>query len=107
MWSFSLLTLMWTWRGGAPNASEGFGFVSAEEAGITGNPGVFSADVYPAARYRPFSAKDTRGIFWLYGGVEKADLWKFSPFSSQWAWVMGEPTYATSYPGSYRSPFSG
>ena len=96
-WEFSLTTKEWTWVGGsAPTGGCAFG--PAPPAGVYGTLGTPAAGNIPAARSGATTWVDSKGHFWLFGGVVVEaeytqgtlnDLWEFDPSTMLWTWVGG------------------
>ena len=94
----------WTWMGG--NITTG-GF------GVYGTIGTPAAENIPGGRSQPVSWVDSKGNFWLFGGLgfdSKGqvgylnDLWEFDPATNQWKWTAGSSTFPSSFgyaPGVY------
>jgi N-acetylneuraminic acid mutarotase len=89
LWRYRPSTGQWTWvsGGNGDNAS-----------GVYGTEGSASASNVPGARYSASSWIDSSGNLWLFGGYgddstgsagKLNDLWKYSPSSGQWTWVVG------------------
>ena len=89
LWEYSPESGEWTWVGGS-NA------VCSQ--GVYGTEGVAAAANVPGARTATSTWTDASGSMWLFGGggcdltdafVLYADLWRYSPSSSEWTWVSG------------------
>jgi N-acetylneuraminic acid mutarotase len=92
LWEFNPATNEWAWMGGAntPNQS-----------GVYGTLGAAAAGNVPGARSMAVSWVDSKGIFWLFGGLgydsagnlsNLNDLWMFSPSTNKWTWISGSKT---------------
>ena len=89
LWQFNLNTLQWTWISGpsTPNAPA-----------VYGQQGVAAGSNQPGGRVLPLYWRDTKGMLWMYGGVQSlftgtlADLWEFNPNDQNWTWVSGPQT---------------
>jgi hypothetical protein len=66
-----------------------------------------AAGNYPGGRQSATSWTDSKGNFWLYGGVgldsagewgDLNDLWEFNSSTNQWAWMGGNSTFTHSSP---------
>jgi len=96
LWKFNPSTSEWTWMGGS-------NVVGA--SGVYGAEGTPTAANIPGARYTSSGWTDSKGNFWLFGGlgVDSAgkaglldDLWEFNPSTNQWTWMGGNSTYPSS-----------
>lgn len=103
-WKFDVLSLQWTWMGGANTLPDNN---DSCQPGVFGTLGVEAAANVPSGRYLAAGWADTAGNFWLFGGGScdangyqaiTDDLWKYSPSTAQWTWVSGNPFYQ---PGVY------
>lgn len=81
----------WTWIHGDST--------SALSTGSYGVQGVPSATNAPPGRYHPAYWQDLQGNFWIFGGNNRADLWKYDVTTNIWTWMSG--TAATNSVGSY------
>jgi N-acetylneuraminic acid mutarotase len=108
LWMYNPSTNLWTWEGGATNPST---VAYTEVPGVYGTQGTPSTSNIPGARYNASFAVDSRGNFWLFGGVggDSAgnqaglnDLWMFNPSTGAWTWVSGSSVVlaAATNPGS-------
>ncbi len=106
LWQYDPATAEWAWMSGS-NA--------VTPVTIYGMPGVYGTLGMPAPANTPgnriesMSWTDNAGNLWLYGGLGAApdntwtdysDLWEFSPFTGQWAWMGGSNQNLT-LPGVY------
>jgi len=73
----------WTWMGGANTQNSN---------GTYGTKGIASQSNIPRAMQGAVTWTDTSGNFWLYGGDETADMWRYSPSTWGWTWVAGPGT---------------
>ena len=111
LWEFNPSLRQWTWIAGSATV----GALGAQP-GLYGTLGVPNAVNIPGGRDSAISWIDGSGNLWLFGGngadAEHAqayafaklnDLWKFSPFTTQWTWVGGSETAGSKggQPGSY------
>jgi N-acetylneuraminic acid mutarotase len=89
LWQFNIATNAWTWVSGssAVNARGDYGVL-----------GVAAASNVPGARSAATGWTDSKGNFWLFGGLGVDsngeygylnDLWEFNPTSKEWDWVGG------------------
>jgi gliding motility-associated-like protein len=87
LWKFDPNTVMWTWMGGAQNATN--------TAGNYGPVGVPGANYYPSGR--GFGANcwtDKNNNLWLYGGTNSGDdLWKYNIAANEWTLVKGSNVF--------------
>jgi len=99
--NLKLVTPEWTWMGGSDMIAP---------AAIYGTQGTGSTANIPGARYRSISCADTSGNLWLFGGFGQDkngsngrlnDLWRYSPFTGEWAWMAGSDV--AYQPGIYGS----
>lgn len=86
LWSYSLATGLWTWRGGARDL---------EPAPVFGTLFVPDAGNQPAARNDP-AAWSSDGSLWMFGGshrevpdASRGDLWRYDLALRQWVWMGG------------------
>jgi N-acetylneuraminic acid mutarotase len=90
-WEFNPSADEWAWMGGSSvaNQSEVYGTLGTPAAGNT-----------PGGRYSAASWTDNSGNLWLFGGAgydasgnsgdfDFNDLWEFSPYTDEWAWMGG------------------
>jgi N-acetylneuraminic acid mutarotase len=103
LWEFDPSTNEWTWMGGSSTLS---GTLIA--TGITGTLGTPAAGNIPAGREDAVSWTDVEGNIWLFGGDNYGscqaifnDLWKFSPATSEWAWMSGTSQDSTKMISGY------
>ena len=99
LWKFSPSTGNWTWMGGQ---------VTGGQAAAYGTLGFPAAANIPGGRSNSNAWTDSNGNFWLFGGLYAndnfSDLWEFSPFTNQWAWMGGSKTVSC---GTYGCGLSG
>jgi N-acetylneuraminic acid mutarotase len=90
LWKYSPSTQEWTWMSGADT---------------TGQPGIYGTlqtpaiENVPGSRTGAVSWTDSKGNFWLFGGVGRDststsesylnDLWEFNLSTNEWAWMSG------------------
>jgi hypothetical protein len=101
LWSFNPADSTWTWESGSN------GFLSTDQLGTPGSPGVYGtlgiADAanIPGSRFAAYTWTDPQGRFWLGGGYgfdanSKSgyldDLWMYDPGSGMWTWEGGDST---------------
>jgi N-acetylneuraminic acid mutarotase len=94
----------WTWMGGN---------ITAGGFGVYGTIGTPAAENIPGGRSQPVSWVDSKGNFWLFGGLGfdanrqtgfLNDLWQFDPSTNEWKWMAGNSTVPSSFgypPGVY------
>lgn len=94
----------WTWMGGN---------VTAGGFGVYGTIVTPAAENIPGDRSQPVSWVDSKGNFWLFGGLGfdangqtgfLNDLWQFDPSTNEWTWMGGSSTVPSSFgysPGVY------
>jgi len=93
LWEFNPSTNQWAWMGGSSTDNQ---------SGVYGTLGTPAAGNVPGGREYAVSWTDGSGNFWLFGGGDFNDLWKFNPSTDQWAWMSGSNTASTSgEPGVY------
>jgi len=95
LWKYTSVSGEWTWVGG-PNI--------ANSTGVYGTLGHAAAANVPGARQGAIAWTDANGNFWLFGGYgygatlpgygSLADLWEYSPSTSQWSWQGGSTAIA-------------
>jgi N-acetylneuraminic acid mutarotase len=89
LWQYSPSSAQWTWISGEQvvNASAVYGTLGTAVAGEV-----------PGARQAANSWIDSSGNLWLFGGVGYSstggvgnlnDLWRYTPSTSEWAWISG------------------
>lgn len=92
LWMYTTATVQWTWVSGNNTVNN---------RGVYGTKGAFAAANQPGARMGQSITADDAGNVWLFGGYGfdgagnlgyLNDLWKFNPYTSQWAWVAGSNT---------------
>jgi N-acetylneuraminic acid mutarotase len=94
LWEFNPSSSQWTWMGGSSYVNPTIGGLP----GVYGTLGVPSTGNLPGSRYKAVTWTDSRGHFWLFGGMgfdsaskesELNDLWEFDPSSKEWTWISG------------------
>lgn len=89
LWEYSPASGEWTWVGGPSTANT---------HGVYGTQGVAVVANVPGGRDGSYSWTDSKGNFWLFGGVGYDstgqfgvlnDLWEYSPASNEWTWISG------------------
>jgi len=89
LWMYAPSSGKWTWFAGSNIVGAG---------GTYGTLGVGSTGNIPGARTQVASWSDSAGNFWLMGGnandssdsgVLGNDVWKYTPSSGQWTWMLG------------------
>ena len=97
LWEFSLTTNLWAWMGGNKLAP-------GNQPGVYGTLGTPAATNIPGGRDSSVYWTDKNGNLWLFGGYgfnagsgegSLADLWEYSPFTNEWAWMVGSNTNGT------------
>ena len=109
VWEFDPTVNEWAWMAGsstlpaacATSANNGFCGWPA----VYGVLGVAAPGIGPGSRLSSTAWTDENGNFWIFGGigsvfwqsddftfVTQYDLWKFNPFTKQWAWMSGNST---------------
>ena len=110
MWMFSPSNNEWTWMGGQSAMTCPFVNDCLVHGGTLGAFGTPAPGNYPGGRTQATTWTDSKGDFWLYGGLGADstgiecylnDLWQFSPSSKEWTWLGGSP-----FCGYYLSGFS-
>src|SRR5208282_3311980 len=93
LWEFNPSTNQWAWMGGSSTDNQ---------SGVYGTLGTPATGNVPGGREYAVSWTDDSGNFWLFGGGDFNDLWKFNPSTNQWAWMSGSNTASTyGEPGVY------
>jgi len=109
LWEFNISTNEWTWIAGSDV------FVGNGPNGVYGTLGVPAPGNIPGGRTFAMTWTDSKGNFWLFGGVGAdstfddgafgylQDLWEFNPSTLEWTWMSGSTTSAANYgqPGVY------
>jgi N-acetylneuraminic acid mutarotase len=90
LWKYSPSTQEWTWMSGAN---------TTDQPGIYGTLQTPTAGNMPGSRVGALGWTDSKGNFWLFGGVGRDststsesylnDLWEFNPSTNEWAWMSG------------------
>jgi N-acetylneuraminic acid mutarotase len=92
LWLYNPSNVTWEWVSGDNTVNN---------RGVYGTKGTFAATNKPGARMGQSIAEDNSGYVWLFGGYGEDgsgnlgylnDLWKFDPYTSQWAWISGANT---------------
>jgi N-acetylneuraminic acid mutarotase len=113
LWEFNPSTREWAWMGGGSTfpANCGNGLNSGSpcyQPGAYGTLGTPAAGNFPGGRQGASSWTDDSGHLWLFGGlgydafgtfVYLNDLWEFSPFTDEWAWMGGSSTVGSNCEG--------
>lgn len=88
LWKYNPLTNEWTWM-------KGIGVIaSVTDSGYYGTMGVASPLNRPAGRgWGTPTWSDDNGNFWIYGGTNSADLWKYNIATNEWTWMQGSTYY--------------
>jgi N-acetylneuraminic acid mutarotase len=107
LWEFSVTTGQWTWVNGA-NA--------VDQLPVPGTLQTPAPANVPAARNQAVGWTDSKGNFWLFGGIGinytvgpgvgigLNDLWEYDPNTNEWAWMSGvssTSSIVSSQPGVY------
>jgi len=90
LWRYSISTDEWTWMKG-DSALFAPGWWGLQGQSLPAN--------FPGARSCYSRWKDLNGDFWIYGGNNYNDLWRYSPATNEWTWMSGP--YTTNDNGSY------
>ncbi|HML75650.1 MAG TPA: kelch repeat-containing protein [Anaerohalosphaeraceae bacterium] len=90
LWKYDVLSGQWTWVSGANTPAN---------SGVYGTKGVASVAYCPCARDGSVTWVDSSGDFWLFGGNNRNDLWRFNPATGAWAWMSGSIDFGQ--PGVY------
>jgi len=94
LWEYNPSTNEWTWVSGA-SSSPGV------NSGVYGTQGTPAEGNVPGGRLQASTWTDSSGNLWLFGGDGRDssgmlgrlnDLWKFTPSTSDWAWMSGSKT---------------
>jgi hypothetical protein len=92
LWKYTLSTGEWTWMSGSDTANQ---------PGVYGTLGMPAPANVPGPRGASVTWTDASGNLWLYGGAqvefspthsEFGDLWKYTPSTGEWTWVVGSNT---------------
>lgn len=89
LWVFNPNNHLWIWMGGSHLPNEQGRYMQKKLPDNYNQPG---------ARKYTASWKDSKGVFWLFGGNGYAsqgngylnDMWTFNPQTLQWTWMGGE-----------------
>jgi N-acetylneuraminic acid mutarotase len=109
LWEFNISTNEWTWIAGSDV------LVVNGPNGVYGTRGVPAPGNIPGGRISPMTWTDSKGNFWLFGGIGAdstfedgafgylQDLWEFNPSTLEWTWMSGSTTSSATYgqPGVY------
>ena len=102
LWEFDPSTNEWAWMGGSSTM-----ICDANGEPACGQPGAYGTLKTPVAGNAPGGREgasswiDSKGRFWLFGGMGfdaesnlgyLNDLWEFNPSTNQWAWMGGSST---------------
>ncbi|MFT3701407.1 MAG: T9SS type A sorting domain-containing protein [Agriterribacter sp.] len=98
LWKFDTQQYIWTWMGGPKDINE-IGHYTQKK--------LPSSDNQPGARAYTTGWKDSKGLFWFFGGNGYAsqgngllnDMWTFNIQTLQWTWMGGE--WLIDQPGKY------
>jgi gliding motility-associated-like protein len=91
MWRYSIATNEWTWMSGQ----------STPTSVNWGTQFVPSPTNTPGGRMVYSHWQDQQGNFWLFGGTNFSDMWKYDPNTLLWTWMAGTnslnfvPTFTT------------
>jgi len=80
VWMFDTVTEQWTWLKGSK---------LIKALGAYGTKGIASSANTPGARLDATTWVGRDGMFWMFGGSNNNDLWKYDPSSNNWTWVSG------------------
>jgi N-acetylneuraminic acid mutarotase len=92
LWMFNTSTSQWTWVSGS---------TVANQISVPGTLRQPAPGNVPAARANAVAWIDSKGSFWIFGGVGSKstglganlnDLWVFNPAIGEWAWMSGSNT---------------
>jgi hypothetical protein len=122
-WEFDPTQSQWAWMGGVTAITcvnyppQGFCIGSESPQPVYGTLGVTATGNDPGGRDQAAGWIDSNGDLWIYGGLNAIytaplnafaanfdDVWKFSFSSSEWTWMAGNNSVATStsnFPGVY------
>jgi hypothetical protein len=78
LWRYDPARNEWAWMGGDTIRN------SLGSAGMIGVP---SVNALPSARQNAATWTDKEGNFWLFGGTQASDFWKFNPFTLEWTLI--------------------
>jgi len=91
MWKYDISTNEWTWM---------FGNNNTNDPGTYGTKGLSAPTNIPPARAESACAwTDNNNNLWLFGGLNRNDLWKFNIATNQWTWMKGSTVQGD--PGNY------
>lgn len=82
LWKYAPSTNEWTWV----HAGMSFNPIYGTQ-GIPNPLNTPGQRVYGAATW-----VDTTGNLWLFGGLNRSDLWKYNIFLNEWTWMDGDTT---------------
>jgi hypothetical protein len=102
LWEFNPTTHEWAWMSGDSTVPS-----SGGNPGIYGTLGTPSAADLPGSRVSASAWTDSKGNFWLFGGLGYDanglynwlnDLWMFNPSTKEWTWMGGSSTVPCNTP---------
>jgi gliding motility-associated-like protein len=81
LWKFNPTTGEWTWMKGenVPNS-----------LGVYGAKGIASITNEPRSRSDGVAWTDTNSDFWIFGGANMNDVWKYDLATNVWTWMHGD-----------------
>lgn len=101
LWEYTPSTNEWAWMSGSSTVtcgSPGFGDYCGAPGVYNGTPGTYVAGNVPTGRFGAMGWTDSKGMFWLFGGMTMVeagvdtylnDLWQFNPSANEWIWMGG------------------
>lgn len=84
LWKYDPVVNTWTWMKG--DTTIGL------QSGVYGTQNVPSSLNKPGARSASITWTDHSNNLWLYGGITRSDLWKYTIATNEWVWVNGYST---------------
>ncbi len=83
LWKYDIGNNLWTWVKGDSMRNK---------VAVYGIQGQAAAANSPGGRQDGIGWTDASGNFWMFGGSQFSDVWKYNPLNNQWTWVSGGQT---------------
>lgn len=80
LWKYDIAGNVWTWVKGDSMRNK---------PAVYGTQGVAAAANSPGGRQDGMGWTDSGGNFWMFGGSQFSDIWKYNPITNQWTWISG------------------
>lgn len=81
VWKYNTVSGQWTWL-------KGVGVLKGPA--LYGAKGIAANNNTPGARSAAAAWTGRDGMFYLFGGSNNNDLWRYDPASNQWVWLSGQ-----------------